>query len=109
MIDLDAIEQAARAARDNAYIVQTESLAYAQFLKEATPGIVLALVARLRAAEVIATAARAWCDDPSAANDGALLQAVGLSVPPPKERTAEPHSDGDFSYLCGNPYCRCYS
>lgn len=51
MIDLDAIERAARAAQDNAYIVQTESFTYARFMKEATPATVLALIARLRAAE----------------------------------------------------------
>lgn len=62
-LDLDAIEQAARAAGDNAYIVQTESFTYARFIKEATPATVLALIARLRAAEVEARLMQLQRDD----------------------------------------------
>lgn len=60
----------------------------------------------LKACEIADTLPRLPADDePSPKERAAMLAALEATRP----RTAEPHSDGDFSYLCGNPYCRCCS
>lgn len=50
MTDLEVLEDAARGALTNTYAVQTESFAYARFLKEATPATVLSLIEQGRKA-----------------------------------------------------------